>query len=294
MMQFVTPILRQSPRLCRGGVGAGVDVVLSNFTSPSNSSSSIRHEHSKQLLRAYSSSSPSSSSSAAAAAHTLLILGKPGGGKGTISSKILSDFPQFKHVSTGDELRQHVRTGTELGLQAKKFMDEGLLVPDEVMIKMVLSTTQSASATGQSLLLDGFPRTLSQAQSLDNTLTINHVINLCIPNEIIVERISDRWIHPASGRVYSYSYRPPKVHGIDDETGEQLVQRDDDKPASVMRRLEKYEEATRPLVDYYRDKGVLQTFKGTMSDVIYVDVKRWLEEKLACDDDEEDEKEMKG
>lgn len=171
---------------------------------------------------------------------------------------------------------------------------EGLLVPDEVMIKMVFATTQSASATGQSLLLDGFPRTLSQAQSLDNTLTINHVINLCIPNEIIVERISDRWIHPASGRVYSYSYRPPKVHGIDDETGEQLVQRDDDKPASVMRRLEKYEEATRPLVDYYRDKGVLQTFKGTMSDVIYVDVKRWLEEKLAGDDDEEDEKEMKG
>ncbi len=162
------------------------------------------------------------------------------------------------------------------------------------MIKMVFATTQSASATGQSLLLDGFPRTLSQAQSLDNTLTINHVINLCIPNEIIVERISDRWIHPASGRVYSYSYRPPKVHGIDDETGEQLVQRDDDKPASVMRRLEKYEEATRPLVDYYRDKGVLQTFKGTMSDVIYVDVKRWLEEKLAGDDDEEDEKEMKG
>ncbi|KAL3756076.1 hypothetical protein ACHAWU_002655 [Discostella pseudostelligera] len=293
MMQIVTPILRQSPRLCHGGVGAVVDVVSSNFTSPSISSSSIHHEHSKQLLRAYSSSSPSSSS-AAAVAHTLLILGKPGGGKGTISSKILSDFPQFKHVSTGDELRQHVRNGTELGLQAKKFMDEGLLVPDEVMIKMVFATTQSASATGQSLLLDGFPRTLSQAQSLDNTLTINHVINLCIPNEIIVERISDRWIHPASGRVYSYSYRPPKVHGIDDETGEQLVQRDDDKPASVMRRLEKYEEATRPLVDYYRDKGVLQTFKGTMSDVIYVDVKRWLEEKLAGDDDEEDEKEMKG
>ena len=171
----------------------------------------------------------------------------------------------------------------------QKYYTEGLLVPDELMIKMVLSTTQSAISTGQSLLLDGFPRTLSQAQSLDNTLIINHVINLCIPNEIIVERISDRWIHPASGRVYSYSYRPPKVHGMDDETGEPLVQRDDDKPASVLRRLEKYEEATRPLVDYYRERGVLQTFKGTMSDVIYVDVKRWLEEKLAVDDDLEEE-----
>ena len=156
------------------------------------------------------------------------------------------------------------------------------------MIKMVLSTTTSATSTGQSLLLDGFPRTLSQARSLDNTLTINHVINLCIPNEIIVERISDRWIHPASGRVYSYSYKPPKVHGLDDETGEQLVQREDDKPASVLRRLEKYEEATRPLVDHYREKGVLQTFKGTMSDVIYVGVKKWLEEKIAAGEEEDE------
>jgi adenylate kinase family enzyme len=128
------------------------------------------------------------------------------------------------------------------------------------MIKLVLSTTQSAFSPGQSLLLDGFPRTLSQAQSLDNKLIINHVINICIPNEIIVERISDRWIHPASGRVYSYSYRPPKVYGMDDETGEPLVQRDDEKPASVFRRLEKYEEATRPLVDYYRERGGVADF----------------------------------
>jgi hypothetical protein len=119
LMQFVSPILRQPPRHHRGVV----DVVLSSYyassTTNSRSSSSIHHHHEKHL-RGFSSSSSSSSSSAA---HTLLILGKPGGGKGTISSKILSDFPQFKHVSTGDELRQHVRNGTELGLQAKKFMD---------------------------------------------------------------------------------------------------------------------------------------------------------------------------
>lgn len=115
-MQFVSPILRQPPRHCHRSVGVVVDVVLSNLnlTSTSNSSSSVHHE---KHLRTFSSSS------LAAAAHTLLILGKPGGGKGTISSKILSDFPQFKHVSTGDELRQHVRNGTELGAQAKKFMD---------------------------------------------------------------------------------------------------------------------------------------------------------------------------
>lgn len=118
LMQFVSPILRQPPRHHRGVV----DVVLSSYyassTTNSRSGSSIHHHHEKHL-RGFSSSSSSSSS----AAHTLLILGKPGGGKGTISSKILSDFPQFKHVSTGDELRQHVRNGTELGLQAKKFMD---------------------------------------------------------------------------------------------------------------------------------------------------------------------------
>ncbi len=116
LMQFVSPVLRQPPRHCHRSVGVVVDVVLPNFAHTSNSSSSIHH-HEKHL-RAFSSSS-----SSAAAAHTLLILGKPGGGKGTISSKILSDFPQFKHVSTGDELRQHVRNGSELGVQAKKFMD---------------------------------------------------------------------------------------------------------------------------------------------------------------------------
>eukprot|EP01083_Nonionella_stella_P013410 37760_1 len=162
--------------------------------------------------------------------HSLLILGKPGGGKGTISGKILRDFPQFRHVSTGDELRQHVRNGTELGKEAKKYMDDGCLVPDALMIKMVMSDAVEALKTGQSLLLDGFPRTMEQAVALDKNLDVDLVINLCIPNETIIERISDRWIHPASGRVYNYAYKPPKVKGVDDETGEELVQREDDKP----------------------------------------------------------------
>mmetsp|Transcript_51940 Transcript_51940/g.110361 ORF Transcript_51940/g.110361 Transcript_51940/m.110361 type:complete len:299 (-) Transcript_51940:108-1004(-) len=237
-------------------------------------------------IRSLTLSSPSQEeSSSRQCSHSLLILGKPGGGKGTISGKILADFPQFRHVSTGDELRQHVRNRTVLGIEAKKYMDEGALVPDNVMIKMVMGDAVKAVKAGQSLLLDGFPRTMEQAVALDKSLDVDLVINLCIPNDTIIERISDRWIHPASGRVYSYSYRPPKVKGKDDETGDPLVQRDDDKPESVLKRLQKYEDATAPLVEYYEEKGVIQTFKGTMSDVIYPKVKGWLDEKLAEDED---------
>merc|ERR1719215_618746 len=106
------------------------------------------------------------------------------------------------------------------------------------------------------------------------------VINLDVPIETIVERISDRWIHPSSGRVYSYSYNPPKVEGKDDLTGEPLMQRDDDRPECVRKRLETYEETTAPLIDYYGERGILKSFKGTKSDVIYVDVKEWLGTKF--------------
>lgn len=228
-------------------------------------------------------SSSSSSGGHHKCSHSLLILGKPGGGKGTISGKILHDFPQFRHVSTGDELRQHVRNGTELGREAKKYMDEGCLVPDDLMIKMVMGDAVEAIKNGQSLLLDGFPRTMEQASALDKDLDVDLVINLCIPNDTIIERISDRWIHPASGRVYNYSYKPPRTKGVDDMTGEPLVQRDDDRPETVLRRLNKYDADTRPLVEYYEEKGVVQTFRGTMSDVIYPEVKEWLGDQLAED-----------
>lgn len=157
------------------------------------------------------------------------------------------------------------------------------MVPDDLMIKMVMGDAVEAIKNGQSLLLDGFPRTMEQAAALDKELDVDLVINLCIPNQTIIERISDRWIHPASGRVYNYSYRPPKVRGIDDETGEELVQREDDKPESVLKRLQKYDDATKPLVNYYEKKGVIRTFKGTMSDVIYPEVKGWLAEQLEED-----------
>eukprot|EP01082_Thalassiosira_pseudonana_P016434 g14721.t1.1.5e17418c g14721 g14721.t1 contig90:250127-251213(-) len=215
---------------------------------------SIEFPH-EQFFHHHHTTTTTSSNHGEEHTHSLLILGKPGGGKGTISGKILSDFPQFRHVSTGDELRQHVRNQTELGREAKRYMDQGALVPDNIMIRMVLDDAVEAIKEGQSLLLDGFPRTMEQAVALDKNLDVDMVINLCVPNETIIERISDRWIHPASGRVYSYSYKPPMVEGKDDETGEDLVQRDDDKPESVLRRLQKYDEATAPLVKYYEEKG---------------------------------------
>lgn len=210
----------------------------------------------------------------------MLILGKPGGGKGTISKKILKDFPMFTHFSTGDMLRQHVREKTNIGKEAKKHMDSGRLVPDDLIIELVLNEAQKENEKGNSMLLDGFPRTTVQAQALDKCVNIDLVVNLDIPNETIVERIADRWIHPASGRVYNLSYNPPKVIGKDDITGEELIQREDDKPETVLKRLQSYDTVTAPLVDYYDEKGVLQTFHGTESDVIYPMVNMWIKEQL--------------
>jgi nucleoside-triphosphate--adenylate kinase len=178
--------------------------------------------------------------------HSLaLILGKPGGGKGTISHKILKDFQQFHHVSTGDILRQHVREGTSLGIEAKKYMDKGKLVPDELMISLVMEQATPNSEFEKILLLDGFPRTVVQAQALEEVVHVDLVINLDVPTETIVDRIADRWIHPASGRIYSYSYKPPKEHGKDDVTGEPLIQRDDDKPECVRARLDLYDKVSK-------------------------------------------------
>ena len=171
----------------------------------------------------------------------MLILGKPGGGKGTISKKILNDFGMFEHFSTGDMLRQHVRNQTDIGIEAKRYMDKGALVPDELIIRLVMQDASKIMSRGKSLLLDGFPRTMEQAMALDESIDVDIVVDLDIPNETIVERIADRWIHPESGRVYNYSYNPPKVDGKDDLTGEDLIQREDDKPETVTRRLVAYD-----------------------------------------------------
>ncbi|CAM9853121.1 unnamed protein product, partial [Choristocarpus tenellus] len=132
----------------------------------------------------------------------------PGSGKGTISNKIVEDFP-FNHISTGDLLRSEIRDGTEVGRAAKSFMDKGELVPDDVMVKVLLGAIQRAEV-GRHALLDGFPRSKSQTLALEGHLAIDVVMNLDVPRQTIIDRLTDRWIHPASGRVYAYQYRPPK------------------------------------------------------------------------------------
>lgn len=196
---------------------------------------------------------------------------------GTISKKLIKDF-SFNHVSTGDLLRKNIIDGTPLGALAKGIMDKGELLPDDIVLDMLMEH-QRAMPTGGKLLLDGYPRTTGQAQSLEKHIKQDLVIALDIPHQTIIDRLSTRWIHPGSGRTYAYDYNPPVIRGIDDLTGENLIQRDDDKPEAIAARLKTYEVQTLPLLQYYKDKGILHTFSGTESDVIYPEIKDMLKSK---------------
>jgi len=202
-----------------------------------------------------------------------LIIGAPGSGKGTISNWIVRDFGLI-HVSSGDLLRAHLRDGTPLGLEAKSYIAAGDLVPDSVMVGLVSSELKKLG--DKPWLLDGFPRTQPQAEALQAETPVNVVVNLCVPFETIIDRIKDRWIHPASGRVYNLIFNPPKVPGKDDETGEDLVQREDDKPESVRNRLEVFQASTEPVLEFYRKMGILQDFHGTESKKIWPHVEKYL------------------
>jgi len=204
-----------------------------------------------------------------------LIIGAPGSGKGTISNWIVRDFG-LKHVSSGDLLRDHLNRGTALGLEAKKFIDKGDLVPDETMVGLI--STELKAMAGQPWLLDGFPRTQPQAAALQSQTPVNVVINLDVPFETIIDRIKDRWLHPGSGRIYNTLFNPPKVEGKDDITGEDLIQREDDKPASVRNRLEVFSKNTKPVLDFYRAQGILRDFHGTESKKIWPHVEKHLKE----------------
>lgn len=195
---------------------------------------------------------------------TTIVMGPPGGGKGTISKKMIKDYG-YHHISSGDLLRAQVREKTPLGQEAATYMNAGGLVPDQVVIKMVLNEIKDHKDAN--ILLDGFPRTHVQADQLDAGLKdlglkIDLALNLAVPSEEIVGRISSRWTHPGSGRVYAYDYNPPKVEGKDDVTGEELIQRDDDKPEAVRKRLEAYNSQTAPLIAYYTNQGVVSSFNG--------------------------------
>ena len=180
----------------------------------------------------------------------LILLGAPGAGKGTQATFICRKYG-IPQISTGDMLRAAVKAGTELGLQAKKVMDAGGLVSDALIINLVKERIAQPDCA-QGFLFDGFPRTIPQADAMRAAgVKIDYVLEIDVPFEAIIERMSGRRSHPASGRTYHLKYNPPKVEGRDDVTGEPLVQRDDDKEETVRKRLEVYSGQTRPLVDYY-------------------------------------------
>lgn len=206
-----------------------------------------------------------------------VILGAPGSGKGTVSSRITQHF-ELKHLSSGDMLRGNILQGTEIGVLAKTFIEQGKLIPDDIMTRLALHELKNL--TQYNWLLDGFPRTLPQAEALDKVYKIDTVINLRVPFEVIKQRLTARWIHPASGRVYNIEFNPPKTVGIDDLTGEPLMQREDDKPETVAKRLKAYEVQTEPVLEYYQKKGVLETFSGTETNKIWPDVYAFLQTKV--------------
>ena len=183
----------------------------------------------------------------------LILLGPPGAGKGTQAAFITEKYG-IPQISTGDMLRAAVKAGSELGLEAKKFMDAGALVPDEVIIGLVQERIkQTDCANG--FLFDGFPRTIPQAEAMKNAaVDLDYVIEIDVDDAEIVNRLSGRRVHPASGRTYHVVFNPPKNEGTDDATGEPLVQRDDDKEATIRKRLDVYHKQTSQLVDYYSEK----------------------------------------
>ena len=182
----------------------------------------------------------------------IILLGPPGAGKGTQAQVITKTF-NIPQISTGDMLRAAIKAGTELGKQAKSVMDAGGLVSDDLIINLVKERiAQPDCANG--CIFDGFPRTIPQAQALaDAGVTIDNVVEIAVPDEDIVSRLSGRRSHPASGRVYHVVYNPPKVEGKDDETGEDLVQRDDDKEDTIRDRLTTYHNQTEALIGFYQE-----------------------------------------
>ncbi|KJR43747.1 MAG: adenylate kinase [Limnobacter sp.] len=180
----------------------------------------------------------------------LILLGAPGAGKGTQATFIKEKFG-IPQISTGDMLRAAVKAGTPLGIEAKKVMDSGGLVSDEIIINLVKERLKESDCAN-GYLFDGFPRTIPQAEAMKEAgVKIDFVLEIDVPHDAIIDRMSGRRTHPASGRTYHIKFNPPKQEGIDDVTGEPLVQRDDDKEETVKKRLDVYEKQTRPLVDYY-------------------------------------------
>jgi len=205
----------------------------------------------------------------------MLMFGKPGAGKGTLSGRLVKKY-DIVSLSTGDLLRQHIAERTEVGRMAEEIVATGGFIPDDIMLKIL--TSRLDALHNKHWILDGFPRTLGQGKLLDEHMRqrgtpLSLVVNIDVADEIILSRISDRWVHLPSGRVYNLSYNPPKIGGLDDETGEPLTKRPDDNPEVFARRLEKFYAATSPLITYYAEQSdndtSLVTLKGSTSDEIW-------------------------
>ncbi len=198
----------------------------------------------------------------------IIMLGAPGAGKGT-QAKMLADKYMIPHISTGDIFRANIKNGTELGQKAKTYMDQGLLVPDELVCDLVVDRVQQEDCA-KGYILDGFPRTIPQAEALDAALAklgakIDYAVNVEVPDENIVRRMSGRRACVECGATYHIVYNPTKVEGICDKCGKELILRDDDKPETVTKRLNVYHEQTQPLIDYYTKQGALVEVDGTMN-----------------------------
>ncbi len=197
----------------------------------------------------------------------IIMLGAPGAGKGT-QAKLIAEKYGLPHVSTGDIFRANVKEGTQLGLEAKKYMDQGLLVPDELTVRILLDRVSRPDCSA-GYVLDGFPRTIPQAQVLEKALAelgdqIDFAIDVDVPDENIVRRMGGRRACVTCGATYHMEHVPPRTEGICDTCGGELILREDDKPDTVKNRLKVYHEQTQPLIDFYQKKGVLRAVDGTM------------------------------
>lgn len=197
----------------------------------------------------------------------IIMLGAPGAGKGT-QAKMIAEKYSVPHISTGDIFRANIKNGTQLGMEAKKYMDQGLLVPDELTVKILLDRVAKDDCKN-GYVLDGFPRTIPQAEVLDKALAeindkIDFAINVDVPDENIIRRMGGRRACLNCGATYHIEHIPPKQEGICDTCGKELVLRDDDKPETVKNRLDVYHQQTQPLIDFYQAKGILKTVDGTV------------------------------
>ena len=197
----------------------------------------------------------------------IIMLGAPGAGKGTQAKKIAAKY-NIPHISTGDIFRANIKTGPELGNKAKTYMDQGLLVPDELVVDLVVDRVKQDDCVN-GYVLDGFPRTIPQAEALDKALNaigekMDYAIDVDVPDENIVHRMSGRRACVGCGATYHLEYAPTKTEGVCDVCGKELILRDDDKPETVKKRLGVYHEQTQPLIDYYTNAGILRTVDGTI------------------------------